>query len=165
MAQSNPYSPKTMSYTIRIINRQRRLSLDRGGVESLAGWVLGREGRREGEVSLVFLNDAGIRELNRRYLGRDYPTDVLSFPQNEGPAVPLHPWFLGDVVLSTGRVVRQAPDHGQSAEDELALCLIHGVLHLLGYRDRPAGCRRKMSRREEQLLRAWKRKKRWSLIN
>jgi len=154
-----------MTCTAAIKNLQRRLRLDRRGIKALAEWVLRSEGCREGEVSLVFLNDAGIRELNRRYLGRDYPTDVLAFPQNEGPAVSLHPWFLGDVVVSTERVVRQAPEHGQSAAAEFALCLIHGVLHLLGYRDRPVGCRRKMSRREEQLLRSWKRKKRWSLIN
>ena len=153
-----------MSFNVRIINSQRRLRLNREGIEALAGWVLGREGIGEGELSLLFLNNDRIRELNRQYLERDYPTDVLSFPQNEGPDRELHPWFLGDVVISTEQVVRQAPVHGQSVEDELALCLIHGLLHLLGYRDHPAGSRRIMRCREEALLKAWKRKKQWSLI-
>ncbi len=154
-----------MTYTVRITNKQRRLRLGRGKIIALTGWVLRQEGCREGEVSLVFLNDAGIRELNRGYLDRDYPTDVLSFPQNEGPSVSPQPWFLGDVVLSTERIASQAADHGQSAASEFALCLIHGVLHLLGYRDHPSGRRREMRCREERLLQAWKRKKQWSPIN
>ncbi len=169
MAQSNPYSPipipkKLMSFTIRITNSQRRLRLNRQGIEALAGWVLGREGIGEGELSLLFLNNDRIRELNRQYLERDYPTDVLSFPQNEGSDRSLHPWFLGDVVLSTEQVIPQGLVHGQCVEAEFALCLIHGVLHLLGYHDHPAGSRRIMRCREEALLKDWKRKKQWSLI-
>ncbi|MDP8236094.1 MAG: rRNA maturation RNase YbeY [Candidatus Erginobacter occultus] len=142
---------------IQITDRQRRIPLDREGIAALAAWVLIREGRREGELSLLFTNDPRIRKLNREYLARDRPTDVLAFPQDgAGP-------LLGDVVISTERVVRQAPEYRQSVHDELALCLIHGILHLTGWRDHPAAAREEMGKREKALLRSWRRKKLWSL--
>jgi len=155
-----PHSPFP---TINISNRQRRLRLNRDGIEKLVGRVLDREGVGEGEVSLLLVNNTRIRLLNRQYLDRDYPTDVLAFPQNEGPDRNIQSWFLGDVVLSTERIVSQAPEHGQNVEDEFALCLIHGVLHLLGYSDLPLDRREVMREREETILNSWK-KKRWSLI-
>jgi len=157
-----PHSPSP-NYFIKISNRQRRLRLNRVGIEKLVGWALAREGVGEGEVSLLLLNNAQILLLNRQYLGRDYPTDVLSFPQNEGLDRKIQSWFLGDVVLSTEQIVGQAPEHGQNVEDEFALCLIHGVLHLLGYSDHPLDCRQVMREREETILKSWK-KKRWPLI-
>ena len=153
-----------MSYIIKISNRQRRFRLNRAGIEELAGQVLAGEGVSEGEISLLFLNNKRIRVLNRQYLGRDYPTDVLSFPQNEGSDRNIYPWFLGDVVLSTERIIHQAPIHGQNVKDELALCLIHGILHLLGYSDQPSDCREIMRMREEALLKSWMEMKSGSLI-
>jgi len=153
-----------MSYNIRIKNRQRRFKLNLKGIEALTAWVLEKEGCRGGEVSFLFLNNDRIRGLNRQFLGRDYPTDVLSYPQNEGEDGELQPWFLGDVVISTEQVARQAPAYGQNVEDEFSLCLIHGILHLLGYRDYPPASRRAMKKQEETLLKKWKRKRQWSLI-
>lgn len=152
-----------MSYKIIIKNQQRRLRLNRVGIEILVARVLDREGVGEGEVSLLLLNNAQIRLLNQEYLSRDYPTDVLSFPQNEGPDSKINTWFLGDVVLSTEQIIRQATEDGENVEDEFALCLIHGVLHLLGYSDHPLDSRNIMRGREETILESW-RKKRWSLI-
>lgn len=146
-----------MTAIIRINDRQRRLALDPGRVAGLARWVLEREECRGGELSLLFTNNRRIRELNRRYLGRDRPTDVLAFPQ-DGPG-----GLLGDVAVSTERVISQSGRFSQSPEGELALCLIHGILHLLGWRDDPETAREEMRRREEKLLKSWKRRKRWSL--
>lgn len=160
---SIPHSPFPNIIT-KITNSQRRLRLNREGIEVLVGYVLDREGVGEGEISLLLLNNAQIRLLNRQYLARDYPTDVLSFPQNEGIDRNIYPWFLGDVVISTEQIVRQAPEHGESVEDEFALCLIHGILHLLGYSDHPLVSRKIMRIREETILKSWKEKKRWSLI-
>lgn len=154
-----------MTPLIQITDRQRRLRLDREGIAALAEWVLEREGCRAGELSLLFTNNARIRELNREYLGRDYSTDVLSFPQEEtGPGV-TPGGLLGDVAISTERVISQARQYRQPVENELALCLIHGILHLFGWGDHPETAREEMRRREGNLLRSWKRKKRWSLTN
>ncbi len=153
-----------MTAVIEITNRQRRLALDRRGISSLAVWVLRREGCRSGELSLLFANNARIRQLNRRYLDRDRPTDVISFPQHTDGLEQFPSGLLGDVVISTERVISQAHQYGQSVEDELALCLIHGILHLFGWRDHPEPAREKMRQREEGLLGAWRRGKQWSLI-
>jgi probable rRNA maturation factor len=88
------------------------------------------------EVSVLLTNDQRIRELNREYRGKDKPTDVLSFSQEEGevPALPPGaPRLLGDVVLSLPTIRRQAVTHGQTYAKECAWALCHGTLHLLGY--------------------------------
>lgn len=155
---------KERSATVDVINRQRRLRVDRKAIARLASWVLDREGSPGAEIGIILVGDRRIRELNRAYLGRDYPTDVLAFPQNEGEMRDLNRWLLGDVVVSTGRVEEQAGDYGEVPAAELARCLIHGILHLLGYRDHPPGDRRKLKNREEKLLASWKRKQGWSPI-
>jgi len=153
-----------MSLEVEIKNRQRRLKLNPTGIKKLAAWVIREEGCGEAEISLLFVNDRAIRRLNQEYLARDYPTDVLAFPQRGPGRKSVQPRFLGDVVVSTERVQRQAPEYGKETEEEFALCLIHGLLHLLGYRDHPPRSRARMRRREEELLRRWKVKKKWSLI-
>ncbi len=69
-------------------------------------------------------DDRELRRLNRRFLGRDYPTDVLSFPDRDGS--------LGDIAISVDRARRQAAEFGHSLEEELSILMLHGVLHLLG---------------------------------
>jgi len=73
--------------------------------------------------------DPEIHSLNRQYRGKDKPTDVLSFPL----ADELHPFLLGDVVISVETATRQAQRRGHSLREELQILLIHGILHLLGY--------------------------------
>lgn len=80
------------------------------------------------EVSLVFTDDAGIRELNRKWRGRDRPTNVLSFPQ---PPVPHAP--LGDIVLGFETVQREAALEDKPLEAHISHLIVHGFLHLLGY--------------------------------
>lgn len=142
--------------SVEITNRQRRFRINRKEVENLAALVLAGEGVGEREVSLLLVNNDQIRELNRRYLKRNYPTDVLSFPQNEGPDCNINNRFLGDVVLSTEQILLQTPENGERVEDEFALCLIHGILHLLGYSDHPSDFREIMRLREEKFLKTWK---------
>lgn len=78
-----------------------------------------------------------MRELNREHRGIPKTTDVLSFPLFEGdeplPSFPGQPRLLGDVVLCLERIDRQARERSWDFEDELIFCLVHGVLHLLGY--------------------------------
>lgn len=90
-------------------------------------------GRRV-ELSITFIDDTVILELNRRYRGKDEPTDVLSFPMNEeiredGGKVLL----LGDVVISLETAARWAEDAGQDLAIEVVQLAVHGTLHLLGY--------------------------------
>ena len=85
------------------------------------------------EVSVVIVTDDAIHQLNQQWRGKDKPTDVLSWPQSE-PDEPLSA-YLGDVVISRDTAERQAAARGWALEDELALLLVHGILHLLGHED------------------------------
>jgi probable rRNA maturation factor len=98
--------------------------------------VLRYEGQ-SGGVTLVITDDEGIRELNRDFLGRDTPTDVLAFSAQETGegfvTAPEAGTYLGDVIVSYPRAVAQAEEYGHSVAEELSLLIVHGVLHLLGY--------------------------------
>jgi probable rRNA maturation factor len=82
-----------------------------------------------GEVTVALVSDARMRTLNRSFRGKDYATDVLSFPSAE----PLGSGYLGDIVIATGVAQRQADDVGHSVSTELKVLALHGLLHLLGY--------------------------------
>jgi probable rRNA maturation factor len=91
--------------------------------------------RTRGLVSLAIVSDRRVRELNLRYRGRDYATDVLSFPSDEvkpGRARTLRP-FLGEIVIARGVARRQARAAGHSERTELRVLALHGLLHLIGY--------------------------------
>ena len=90
--------------------------------------VLRNAGLSVGEISLTLLDDDSIRELNRTYLGKDVPTDVLSFALHEGDEA-----VLGDVYVGYERASIQAVEAGIPVEEELARLSIHGTLHVLGY--------------------------------
>lgn len=92
-----------------------------------------------GEVTIALVSDARMRTLNRSYRGKDYATDVLSFPVASPaaakPGAP--PWpdagYLGDIVIATGVAHRQADEVGHPVATELKVLALHGLLHLLGY--------------------------------
>lgn len=140
----------------------------------LARAVLVEEGvRGDAELSLLFVDQDAIAELNQRFMGREGPTDVLAFPIDDDesldPATPRWPdslgpgpveetepddlpRLLGDVVVCPAVAHRNAPDHAGSYVDELALLVVHGVLHVLGMdHDDPEEAAR-MERREQELL-------------
>jgi len=85
------------------------------------------------EVSITFVTDKTIRELNRHYRGIDSATDVLAFAMQEGEFKEITPDLLGDVIISVETAQRQAEERGHSLEQELGILLIHGLLHLAGY--------------------------------
>jgi probable rRNA maturation factor len=87
----------------------------------------------DSELSVLLVDDADIVELNLRYLSRNQPTNVLSFPMNEAAFSELQPRILGDVVISTETAVRESEQRGITVDDEMALLLVHGILHLIGY--------------------------------
>ena len=85
-----------------------------------------------GDASVVLTGDEQLRELNAQYLGIDSPTDVLSFPSGEVDP-DTQELYLGDVIISLPRAALQAAAGGHAVEDELALLVVHGMLHLLGH--------------------------------
>lgn len=140
--------------------------------------VVGRKGGglekgefEKGEVGLVIAGEERVRELNRNYRGLDEATDVLSFPFFKFPTSTPHPrggglekaafnfvtppdgvLHLGEVIVCYPQAARQAQEQGHSLGRELALLVIHGVLHLLGYDHEEPEQEREMRAREEAAL-------------
>lgn len=90
-------------------------------------------GYHESELSILLIDDEEITHLNRHYLSRNHATNVLAFSMREGETQHLHPDILGDVVISTETAQREAQQRGVTLDEEMALLLVHGILHLLGY--------------------------------
>ena len=82
--------------------------------------------KARGDVTIALVSDRRMRALNRQFRGKDYATDVLSFPSEERG-------FLGDIVIAAGIAKRQAGEAGHSIQVELRVLSLHGLLHLLGY--------------------------------
>jgi probable rRNA maturation factor len=110
--------------------------------------------RPTAECSAVLVDDATIAALNRASRGVAGPTDVLAFPMTEGRFRNVSPDLLGDVVISTETARRQARAGGGEFRAELALLLIHGILHLVGYDHATAAARRRMWRKQRLILAA-----------
>lgn len=119
---------------IEVLNRQRLFKIDRKAAAKLAGGVLQRIERTEAGLTITFIRDAAMRELNREYRGKDKPTDVLSFAYHESDeGFPETDSHIGDVVISVETAARYAAEFGLTFERELEHLIIHGTLHLAGY--------------------------------
>lgn len=106
------------------------------------------------ELSILIVDDEGIRTINRDYLGKDRPTNVISFAMQEGEGAGISPQLLGDVVISAETAARDAQDANQPFVAELYFLLLHGILHLRGY-DHERGTQaqaREMENREQELF-------------
>jgi len=85
------------------------------------------------ELSVVLVDNPEIQRINREYLGRDRPTNVISFAMQEGDFTDINPGLLGDIVVSVEQALADAERERLSLIDELDFLLIHGLLHLLGF--------------------------------
>jgi probable rRNA maturation factor len=90
-------------------------------------------GYPEAQLSILIVDDAQIAELNNTYLNHSGPTNVISFPMQEGPFSEITPELLGDVVISADTAWREADDAGMGMIERFNQLLIHGMLHLVGY--------------------------------
>lgn len=139
---------------IYIQNRQRKQRLEIRLMRKLVEKIFDDLGLQTQEVSITFASDRFVRRLNKKYRGVDTPTDVLAFAMKEGEWPEIQPHLLGDVVISVDTAKKQALDLGHSLNRELAILLIHGVLHLIGYDHmRPSEAKR-MQALEKKILRS-----------
>lgn len=117
-------------------------------IEKSIAAVLKVEGLDENvEVSVSFVGDEEIRDLNRDYRGVDKSTDVLSFPMDDEFIIVSR--ILGDVIINTKRVMEQAEELGHSEERELSYLTVHSILHLLGYDHMEDEDKKEMREREK----------------
>ena len=124
----NDQKKHSIKYKMQMLIRRTILeTLDYEGMEN------------DAEVSVTFVDDEGIRELNKKFRNMDKPTDVLSFPLLDYEGESEEPFFdelchnLGDIVISLERAMAQANEFGHSFEREVAFLTAHSMLHLLGY--------------------------------
>ena len=126
---------------IEVVNRQRLARIDASRVARLVDATLGAVGRAGANLTVAFVRDRLMRDLNRKFRTSDRATDVLSFPTEHqrsdagkqdfiGGAGPK---YLGDIAVSTDTALRQANEAGHSFEREVDELVIHGVVHLCGY--------------------------------
>ena len=142
---------------VYIKNRQRLLKVNQRNIAGLLGKALQILRLHKAELSILLVNDARMKTLNRQYRGIDRTTDVLSFPQED--AFPSDASgrksdiVLGDIVINLHKAKRQAMENGLTFEEELKRLLIHGLLHLLGYDHEKGGyAGRKMKEKSKLLL-------------
>ena len=112
----------------------------------------------ETELSISVVGDRSIRIINRDYLAKDRPTNVISFSLLEGDFGGVNPQSLGDVIISADTASREADDGGMEFFERLSFLLLHGILHLCGYDHERSGEAeaQKMQQKEQQLFRTLK---------
>ncbi len=159
-----------MSIDIYAADEQHDHDIDLERYVALAQGALGDEGVKGlAEVSLIFCDEPTIASLNLQFMGKTGPTDVLSFPidfedEPSGrvpdaggggpgePPVPEIPQLIGDIVICPAVAGRNAVEHECSFDDEVALLVVHGVLHLLGWDHMVDDEAERMEAREQELL-------------
>jgi probable rRNA maturation factor len=110
-------------------------------------------GYHDGELSILIVDDPEISELNKTYLGRSGPTNVIAFPMQEGPFGRVNPNLFGDVVISLDTAASEAHDAGISIESRFDQLLVHGILHLFGFdHEKTPEQAKAMKDKEERLL-------------
>jgi probable rRNA maturation factor len=155
-----PFSPQ--SYEISITLRDVGLPVDEELVKRVISTVLAENARKSGRVSVVFVTDAEIHEINRQFLGHDYPTDVISFSlSEEGPDAANNGDSQGfgavgidaELIISVDTATEVAIEVGWSPACELLLYCVHGALHLCGYEDDTPAEMAQMRKAEREIFR------------
>ncbi len=139
---------------IQIANNQNLIKIDKRKIRSTITKLLKYLNCADKEISITFINDETIQQLNNQYRNKNKPTDVLSFSLQEGEFSSINPDVLGDIVISVETAKTNAEINCLSFEQEINFLIIHGLLHLLGY-DHENTTKietRKMKSRERELL-------------
>ena len=137
---------------ILIENRQRKIKIDLRRLRRSLNRIVNDQECGKKELSLLFVDNNTIREINRTYLARDYVTNVISFSLAEGEYGTINPAVLGDIVISVEKALRDARKARMDFYDELDFLMIHGLLHLLGYDHIEDADYKKMHKKETELL-------------
>ena len=133
---------------LKIIDLQKFYPINKKRIRKLVKSILEIE-KKDAELNIVFLDNKRIREINKTFLRHNYATDVLSFAYNESPSKNN---ITGEIIISVEMAATLAQKHGYAIEGEIALYLVHGILHLFGYDDKLKRDAKKMHEREGELL-------------
>jgi len=120
------------------------------GKNKVKQWIkdtIAAEGYKLGQLTYIFCLDPYLLQINRQYLEHDTYTDIITFDNSETDKV-----ITGDIFISIDRIHENAIKFNESPVDELHRVIIHGALHLLGYKDKTAAARKKMTEKEDYYL-------------
>ena len=137
---------------MQLHNKQRLLPVAKRRVNTLLRLAAPPEWA-DAELSIAIVDAEQMAHVNRTYTGRDTDADVLAFPlADETDAGIDEPMVVGEIVVSASRALAEAETRGIDPQDEMALYLVHGALHLQGYDDHTTAERRRMYAREREIL-------------
>jgi probable rRNA maturation factor len=138
---------------VQIGNRQSIHRISKKKIRQTASVILNALGYPDAELSILIVDDQQIAQLNRQYLNREGPTNVIAFSMRQGQFSDIAPNLLGDVVISADNAHREAQNAGISMQTRFNQLLIHGTLHLLGYdHENTEAEARKMEEKNNELL-------------
>lgn len=139
---------------IHIENQQKLIKIDRKKIRSAVTALLRQENCTDKELDITLVDDPMIQVINKQYLGKDKPTNVISFSLQEGEFGNINPHLLGNIIISVETAGRDAQKGGLSFDEEIVFLIIHGFLHLIGYDhvNTSASNARKMKRKEKELF-------------
>jgi probable rRNA maturation factor len=151
-----PTTPESKTNTVAVSRKHIKTGPASVTLEKRAQRILSTLGCTQCELSIVLSDDSFIQTLNREYRHKDQPTDVLSFPMNEGALQTPTGLLLGDIVISIETAARQAEELVGTLLDEVTSLLIHGILHLMGYTHENDATETQMKDRAFELLKLFK---------
>ena len=137
---------------IAVVNRQKNKPLSTKKFTFWVRKILQSLGWKQAKISVVLVNNVGIKRLHRKYLKMDSATDVLAFGPSKRSVSIRDQRFLGEVVASVEMAARVGPQFGNPWDIELLLYVCHGVLHLMGYRDSSRALKTQMDKKQNQIL-------------
>lgn len=146
--KSTAHNQQSHKFEISLANQQSQHAVEENRLLEAAREVLGDSEFASAAVSIAVVDDPTIHELNHRYLGHDWPTDVLSFVLEDRDG-----HLEGEVILSADTAAAAAEEIGCSPAAEQLLYVIHGMLHLIGYRDKSPAEAERMRTAEAKYLR------------
>jgi rRNA maturation RNase YbeY len=112
--------------------------------------VIEKKKRKVGEINFIFCSDEHLLQINKDYLNHNTYTDIITFDYSKDLS---EKNISGDIFISIERVNENAKKYGKTSENELHRVLIHGVLHLLGYKDKTKQAKAEMTKQEDACLR------------
>ena len=135
----------------QVVNRHKKYRVNEKLIKKIISKILKYSRKpRDTELEVVFLDDGSIRPINKAYKRRDAPTDVLSFKLDRDEFGSRK--FLGEIFISIDRAKENSGKFKTDFKEEIVLYVIHGILHLFGYDDEDAKSRRRMSKKEKEIL-------------
>lgn len=139
---------------IRIDNQQKQIQINKRKIRAKVTKLLKLLDCASMEISITFVNDEAMQLLNKHYLSKDRPTNVMSFPLQEGEFSGINPDMLGDIVISVDTALRDAAGGNLRFDEEIIFLIIHGMLHLTGYNHENTSLAnaRKMKKKERELF-------------